>query len=734
MVAVLGAHAGAVVDTGRPGGQSLAQLAAGDPVTRLQATGAASQRVVLSWLNPAGVEEIIVRYSTAAAPDTPAQGTGWPVTGTPERVTVQGLTNHTRYHFSVFAVSGGVTSPPTSIAFAPYVCPKVTSAMDLGVLQVEKIWLACSAPWAHDSHNTLDTVLTRNGPEQALMTTGDREISLPPSDGDAEGRDNNAGARGALDVSTVRIRIDVPAGDDCVRFDYVFASEGYPEVVGDADRDGFLAQLDGDTWRVAANGTLQIGAAGNFAELPDGTYVGPGSSLLFGNPARVVPAGVNGTGYDGMTRALNASAPVTPGMHELFLSIFDMGTPGTDSAVFVDRLRTAADDDCTAGTNRWPTAVNDTASSESGDPSAPIDLLDNDTDLDGDTLNFVIASGPAHGSLDCTATCEYTSDPGFIGTDTFTYRVADGNGGTDSATASVQVTAPSSEATLAVSRGVLKWPAQVNVSGELRVGGAPAAAGVEVHLMAGPNLANLRSVGTTQTDADGTMSLLHRPGRETVYQWRVGGNDVVSGTRTVRVAPALTVGVTKPALGVGDTTQIKGKTSPSRKGTPVLLQRWNGASWVTVQQTTVNRLTRTLKPSGPFAFSVKARASGVGKFRVVVQADAGRLQAVSPARQVTVYDAQITRVSKTADEFVVVKNTGKVRVNLKGWKLVNKKGTSVTLPKRFIAAGKVLKIHTGSGNSNLKNLYLGRGAMFANTHDRVSLVDRNKFLVSRFTY
>lgn len=750
MVAALGAHAGAAVDTARVGSQNLAQLAAViAPVTNLQATGAAGHWVVLSWDNPTGatIDRIEIRFSTADFPQSVNEGTDPDPENDPggedldpgdDEWTIRGLDNHVPYFFSVFTSTdaGATWSPPVTVRQRPYVCPKVSFAISAppGVIQ-EKLWTACSGPMAVDAHNTLDTLLDRDG-EQALMTTGSRTFAVPPG-ADDQGANNNTGYRDAFDVSVLRLLLQIPDGKHCLRFDYVFATEGDP-AVGGVERDAFLVHKNTLDWEVSepTGGTLDPGT--NVAALTDGNYVGLGSAVM-GSGATLIGPGTgpaqNGSGYDLMTPQMNVSVPVSPQTTpRLFLSIFDRGASDIrDSAVFVDRLR-LLDANCDARTNRWPTAVNDTASTESGDPSQPIDLLENDTDPDGDALSFVITSGPGHGSLDCAATCEYTSDPGFIGTDTFTYRVADGNGGTDTATASVQVTAPSSQATLAISKGVVKWPAQVNVSGELRVGGSPAAAGVEVQLMAGPNLANLRSVGTTETDADGTMSRLHRPAKKTVYQWRVAGTDVVSGTRTVQVAPALTVGVTKPALAVGDTTQIKGKTSPSRKGTPVLLQRWNGTSWVTVQQTTVTKATRTLKPSGPFAFSVKARASGVAKFRVVVQADAGRLQAVSPTRQVTVYDARITKVSKTADEFVVVKNTGKVRLNIKGWKLVNKKGASVTLPKRLIAVGKVLKIHTGSGNSNLKNLYLGRGAMFNNTHDRVSLMDRNKFLVSRFTY
>ncbi len=49
-------------------------------------------------------------------------------------------------------------------------------------------------------------------------------------------------------------------------------------------------------------------------------------------------ANANGTTYGGATPILRASTPITPGVHSLFLSIFDQGDRGYDSAAFVDNL------------------------------------------------------------------------------------------------------------------------------------------------------------------------------------------------------------------------------------------------------------------------------------------------------------------------------------------------------------------------------------------------------------
>ncbi|MDF0599094.1 cadherin-like domain-containing protein, partial [Psychromarinibacter halotolerans] len=70
-------------------------------------------------------------------------------------------------------------------------------------------------------------------------------------------------------------------------------------------------------------------------------------------------------------------------------------------------------------------------------------VLANDTDIDGDTLSSDVATGPSNGtlSLNPDGSFTYTPDADFTGTDSFTYLVDDGNGGTDTATVSLTVNA-----------------------------------------------------------------------------------------------------------------------------------------------------------------------------------------------------------------------------------------------------------------------------------------------------
>lgn len=73
--------------------------------------------------------------------------------------------------------------------------------------------------------------------------------------------------------------------------------------------------------------------------------------------------------------------------------------------------------------------------------SAP-GVLANDTDAEDDTLEASLDSGPSYGTLDFYAdgSFAYTPPMYFAGSDSFNYIVSDGQGGTDTATAYIEVT------------------------------------------------------------------------------------------------------------------------------------------------------------------------------------------------------------------------------------------------------------------------------------------------------
>lgn len=93
--------------------------------------------------------------------------------------------------------------------------------------------------------------------------------------------------------------------------------------------------------------------------------------------------------------------------------------------------------------NAEPTAAADSFTVEQDSANTSFAVLSNDTDSDGDTLTISGVSGfSAGGSASFGATnVVYTPAAGFSGTETFSYEVSDGNGGTSSAVVTVTVNA-----------------------------------------------------------------------------------------------------------------------------------------------------------------------------------------------------------------------------------------------------------------------------------------------------
>ena len=113
------------------------------------------------------------------------------------------------------------------------------------------------------------------------------------------------------------------------------------------------------------------------------------------------------------------------------------GNGGTDTATVNVTINAVNDD---------PVANDDTVS---GDEDTLItgNVLGNDTDVDGDTLEVIGNTDPSNGTVvvNPDGSYEYTPNENFNGTDSFTYTVSDGNGGTDTATVDLTVGAVNDE-------------------------------------------------------------------------------------------------------------------------------------------------------------------------------------------------------------------------------------------------------------------------------------------------
>ncbi|WP_187275804.1 Ig-like domain-containing protein [Parahaliea aestuarii] len=90
--------------------------------------------------------------------------------------------------------------------------------------------------------------------------------------------------------------------------------------------------------------------------------------------------------------------------------------------------------------NEAPVAVDDNL----GTGFAGANVLANDTDPDGDSLSAVLVSGPANGTLVLSpdGTVQYTPNPDYFGSDSFTYLASDGELDSNVATVTLSVEEP----------------------------------------------------------------------------------------------------------------------------------------------------------------------------------------------------------------------------------------------------------------------------------------------------
>ncbi len=174
-----------------------------------------------------------------------------------------------------------------------------------------------------------------HGSDFAILSTGDATIADDANVNGFSGTDDggpNIRGNTDFDVTILAVDLNVPAGRNCVQFDFAFYSEEFPEWVGTAYNDAFIAELDSTTWTTSGS---SISAPDNFAFDADGNPVTINSTGVAGMNA----LNASNTTYDGATVLLQAARQITPGSHTLYFSIFDQGDHIYDSAVFLDNLR-----------------------------------------------------------------------------------------------------------------------------------------------------------------------------------------------------------------------------------------------------------------------------------------------------------------------------------------------------------------------------------------------------------
>ncbi|PQO34778.1 tandem-95 repeat protein [Bremerella cremea] len=258
---------------------------------------------------------------------------------------------------------------------------------------------------ANDSDIDGDTLLlvsASNPLHGSVVINADNTITYSPS-ADYHGADSFtysiSDGNGGTDTATVSITV-VPVNDKPVAVDdEVSTAEDVPVVIALLSND---SEVDGDSLGIVSttnplHGNVVVHADNTVTYSPSANY--------------------NGT--------------------DSFTYTISDGNGGTDTAT-VSITVTQVNDE--------PVAVDDETSTAEDTPIV-IDVLSNDNDVDGDSLTITSVSSPASGSvlINVDSTITYTPNLNFHGSDSFTYSIADGNGGTDMATVTVGVSPANDE-------------------------------------------------------------------------------------------------------------------------------------------------------------------------------------------------------------------------------------------------------------------------------------------------
>ncbi|WP_235848039.1 Ig-like domain-containing protein [Mycolicibacterium holsaticum] len=181
-------------------------------------------------------------------------------------------------------------------------------------------------------------------------------------------------------------------------------------------------------------GTDPDSVAGDVVTVTEVTQPQNGSVTYEGGTLTYTPnADFHGTDTFTYTISDEESPLHVHGLRGLWTALFG-GDTGHASAVTVTVTVNPVND--------LPEAVDDSVTVAEDSGATVIDVLGNDADLDGDDLSVIAVGSAANGTATLTdGVITYTPNADFYGTDSFSYTISDGMGGTATATVTVTVTA-----------------------------------------------------------------------------------------------------------------------------------------------------------------------------------------------------------------------------------------------------------------------------------------------------
>ncbi len=282
------------------------------------------------------------------------------------------------------------------------------------------------------------------------------------------------------------------------------------------------------------------------------------------------------------------------------------GLGGTDTAELIIIVN---------GTNEAPTAVNDSYTTAEDTPlniAAP-GVLANDGDSDGDLLAALLVAGPQHGTLTLNpdGSFTYTPDANYNGPDAFTYKVNDGNGGTDTATVDITVTAEN-DPPVGVNDSYTTaedTPLNIAAPGVLANDGDVDGDLLAALLVAGPQH------GTLTLNPDGSFTYTPDANYNGPDAFTYKVNDGIGGTDTATVEITVTA-ENDPPVGVND-SYTTAEDTPLNIAAPGVLANdgdVDGDLLAALLVAGPQHGTLTLNPDGSFTYTPDANYNGPDAF------------------------------------------------------------------------------------------------------------------------
>ncbi|MEO7979610.1 MAG: lamin tail domain-containing protein [Sporichthyaceae bacterium] len=193
------------------------------------------------------------------------------------------------------------------------------------------------------------------------------------------------------------------------------------------------------------------------------------------------------------------------------------------------------------------------------------------------------------------------------------------------------------------------------------------------------------------------------------------------------VTPVFDIVVNQIALPRGEQLRLFGTVDPG-PGTSLTLRRRTAWGWTDLR-------TKTLPPdsTGSFRFRLPTATTGRRTYDVLASGP-GLTTTPSGDRTVRVFEARIRSVHPGALEYVLVRNVGRVPVNLSGWRLSDASGTTLTLPKHAVRPGRAVRVYTGRGEDTTHRVYVGTRKRLWSRSDTATIVTRTGLRVARRQY